>query len=468
MTTHVDVAIIGAGPGGTPAAMQLASQGKTVLLVEASGKPGGACLFFGCIPSKIIRHQAETVAIERSHKGKDAWSQEDRQEAWDRARATMDTILKKRSDGAVQMLKQMPNLTLLAGQASFISANELQIREKKTGDKKNYTFDKALIATGSHSFVPSFTGDGVKDVLTSESLVHLESLPESLLIVGGGPIGVELGQMLSILGVKCTIIEMMDTILEGVAEPEFSSIINDSLKKSGIDIYTGARVSSINKSGSNANVGFTDKDGREYSEIFEKVLIATGKIPNIESLGLDTLGITCDNKGIQVNDFMETSVSGIYAVGDVITGPKFAHMATHEAQIAAANMLQGNTLKVNFDKNTWVLFSNPEIATAGLTQAQAVKAGHDVVCGVYDYTIDAAAQVTNTNSGFLKYVVDQKTKEILGVHICHARASSLAGEAALIIARRMTLRDMARVIHPHPTLTESFGFLAQKMLLSKV
>jgi len=186
MSTQVDIAIIGAGPGGTPAAMQLDSQGKTVLLVEASGKPGGACLFFGCIPSKIIRHQAETVAIERSHKGKDAWFQEDRQEAWDRARAIMDTILEKCSGGAIQMLKQMPNLTLLAGQASFISANELQIREKKTGDKKNYTFDKALIATG--------------------------------------------------------------------------------------------------------------------------------KIPNIEPLGLDTLGITCDNKGIQVNDFMETSVSSIYAV----------------------------------------------------------------------------------------------------------------------------------------------------------
>jgi len=151
----------------------------------------------------------------------------------------------------------------------------------------------------------------------------------------------------------------------------------------------------------------------------------------------------------------------------VIAGPKFAHMATHEAQIAVANMLRGNTLKVNFDENTWVLFSNPEIASAGLTQAQAVKAGYDVVCGVYDYTIDAAAQVTNTNSGFLKYVVDQKTKEILGVHICHARASSLSGEAALIIARRLTLKDMAEVIHPHPTLTESFGFLAQKMLAGK-
>ena len=464
MNTHADVAIIGAGPGGTPAAMQLASQGKKVLLVEESGQPGGACLFFGCIPSKIIRHWAEKFSLERKYKNQKDWSRGDRQAAWDQIRPVIKNILNNRSQGAVQMLNQLPNLSLLTGKAGFISQKELEITGKEIKEKKIYTFDNAIIATGSRSFIPGFAGDGVKAALISETLVEMETLPESLLIVGGGPIGIELGQMLSGLGIKCTIIEMMDTLIQGVVDPYFSSIITQSLGKAGVEIYTGAKVKAINRSGNDSAVTFDDKDGREHNEIFEKVLVATGKIPNIESLNLDSMGITHDKKGIKTNDFMETSVSGIYAVGDVIEGPKFAHMATREAQIAATNIVNGNKAKINFNENAWVLFSNPEIAAAGLTEDQARNAGQDVICGYYDYKIDAAAQVMNSNFGFLKYVVNKKNLKILGVHICHARAASLAGEASLIIAQHLTLKDVASVIHPHPTLTEAFGFLAQKML----
>lgn len=464
MSTNFDVIIIGAGPGGTPAAIQLASQGKKVLLVEDSGKPGGACLFVGCIPSKIIRHWADEYTAARKYSTQGAWSFEDRETAWNQIRNKINAILENRSGAAIQVIKGLPGLTFVAGRATFISNNELVIEEKENGRKENYTFDKAIIASGALSIIPPFKGNGVHDVLTSEVLFSQERLPEKLLIIGGGPIGVELAQMLIKLGVKCTIVELLDSILYGVVEPEYASAISNKIDSLGIDIHTSSKVQTINKIEESFDVTFEDVTGVEHKENFENVLVVTGKAPNIESLNLDSTDIQYDRKGITVNEYLETSVKGIYATGDVIPGPKFAHTATYEAHIAAANIAAGNSQKVDFTKNSWVLFSEPEIASVGLTEAQAVQEGCDVSVGVYDYKIDAAAQVMNAPFGYLKYVVNKKTLEIIGVHICSNNASLLVGEASLIIANRLTLKKVAQTIHPHPTLTEAFGLLAQNML----
>ncbi len=464
MNSKFDVVVIGGGPGGTPAAMQLASQGKRVLLVEGSGKLGGACLFVGCIPSKIIRHSAYEYAVKLKYSTSGAQLPEGRETAWNQIRHIMEEVLNKRSGAAMQMLNHLSDLEFLAGYAKFVSNNEIVVDKQGTGRKENYTFDKAIIATGAHSFIPSFRGNGVQDVLTSEMLFSQDKLPETLLIVGGGPIGVELAQMLTKLGTKCTIVELLDSILYGVVETEFVSIISNQLEKSGVDIYTSSKVQEINKIDDHFNVTFTDAKGSERKTNFENVLVVTGKVPNIESLGLDSTNIQFDRKGIIVNEYLETSVKGIYATGDVIHGPKFAHTATYEAHIASANILAGNAWKVDFSKNSWVLFSEPEIAAAGYTEDQAVQEGYDVVIGVYDYKIDAAAQVAGVPFGYLKFVVNKDNSEIIGIHICHNNASSLVGEASLIIANRLTLKDVANAIHPHPTMTEAFGALAQRML----
>ena len=463
MSTKYDVIIIGGGPGGTPAAMQLASQGKTVLLVEESGKLGGACLFVGCIPSKIIRHWADEYAVERKYSAQGTWSSEDRETAWNQIMNRTKTILDQRSNAAMQTLKLSSGVRFVAGHAKFISNNELVI-EEDTGRKESYTFDKAIIATGAHSFIPPWKGNGVQDVLTSEVLFSQDKLPETLLIIGGGPIGIELAQMLAKLGVKCTIVELMDSILYGVVETEFISIISNQLASLGVDIHTSAKVQEINKLDGHFDVTFTDVNGLEHKANFENVLVVTGKVPNIESLNLNSTNIQFNRKGITVNEYLESSVKGIYATGDVILGPKFAHTATYEAHIASANITAGNTQKVDFSKNSWVLFSEPEIAAAGVTEAQAVQEGYDIITGVYDYKIDAAAQVMNAPFGYLKYVVNKKTSRIMGIQICLNNASSLVGEASLIIANRLTLKDVAQAIHPHPTLTEAFGILAREML----
>jgi dihydrolipoamide dehydrogenase len=459
MNEKFDVIIIGGGPGGTPAAMQLAANGKKVLLAEESGKLGGACLFVGCIPSKIIKHGADALTVQHKndlHNVK--LSHEELTETWQSIQRDMDRILNGRSNAAINQVNQMP-ITFIAGKVRFISNKEVEINNKR------YWFDKAIIATGSHSFVPPFKGNGVKEVLTSEVLFQQPSLPSSMLLVGGGPIGIELAQMLNKLQVKCTIVEMMPSLLSGVVEPEFVNGITKKLKETGIEVHTQAKVEEINKVDGQFQTIFTDDQGNTQQLITEKVLVVTGKVPSLEGLNLETTGVHFERNGITVNEYLETSVSGIYATGDVVLGaPKFAHTATYEAHIAATNILRGNISKACFTKNSWVLFSDPEIAAAGFTEAEALKAGFDVVTGTYDYKVDATSQINGDTFGFLKFIVNRHNQEVLGVHIFINGAASLSGEASLIVSKKLTLMDVARAIHPHPTLTEAFGMLALKML----
>jgi len=465
MNGKTDVVIIGGGPGGTPAAMHLASKGKRVLLVEKSGKLGGACLFVGCIPSKIIKHAAdEYAALRRGDAGNRPFS-EDAGVFWHEIRARMDRILTMRSAGAMQRLGQIPTATLAKGTAKFLSTHEIEI-EDEDGKRSGYGFDNAIIATGSIPLVPPFKGDAVQDVLTSELLFKQEAIPRSLVIVGGGPIGVELAQMLAKLTVKCTIIEMLGSILTGVVEPEFAEVVARNLKASGVDVFTSAKVLEVNRSGEGFTTAFLDDSGVQRTVHSEKVLAAAGRAANLQGLNLEAAGVPFDRQGVVVDNFLQTGVPGIYAVGDAIRGPKFAHTATYESHIAAVNILAGrNVQQADFSKNSWVLFSDPEIASAGYTTAEALKSHSEILTGTYDYKTDAMAQINGTAVGYLKFVVDKKSQTIVGIHILAPGASAIAGEAALILAKNLTIRDVAQAIHPHPTMTEAFGALAMNMLM---
>jgi dihydrolipoamide dehydrogenase len=463
MNDCYDVLVIGGGPGGTPAAMQMASRGKKVLLIEKSGKLGGACLFVGCIPSKIIKHAAdEYVSVSRAAFGRQAVS-EDKSVVWRNIRANMDRILSSRSDAALQRVNRIPGLTFIAGTARFVSNHQVEI-EENSGKKKSCTFEQAIIATGSMPSIPPFAGNAAQNVLTSEMLFEQDDLPESLVIIGGGPIGVELAQMLSKLNVKCTIIEMLDTILHGMVEPEIVDRLAQKLYESSVDVYTSSKVQEIKRSGKDYYASFMDAQGGVKTVQSQRVMVAAGRLPNLENLNLEATGIKFSQKGIAVDEYLETHVKGIYATGDVIPGPKFAHTATYGAHIAAANILKGNVQKADFSKNSWVLFSDPEVASVGYTQAEAINHNREIITGSYNYEIDAAAQISGNPFGVLKFVVDRKTQQIIGVHIFTQGAASIAGEAALIVSAKLTLREVAQAIHPHPTLTEAFGILAINML----
>jgi dihydrolipoamide dehydrogenase len=458
MIEKFDVIIIGGGPGGTPAAMQLAASRKKVLLAEESGKLGGACLFVGCIPSKIIKHGADAFFNSEPVTSASTDSKEALTETWQTIHRNMDRILNGRSSAALNQISRMP-ISFVTGKVRFISNNEAEINNKR------YLFDRAIIATGSHSFIPPFRGDGVKEVLKSEVLFQQPAMPSSMLIIGGVPIGIELAQMLTKLKVKCTIVEMMPGLLSGVVEPEFARDLSIKMQKTGIDVHTHSKVEEINKVNNMLQTRFVDAEGKNRMILTEKVLVVTGKVPSIEGLNLEAAGVRFERNGIFVNEFLETNIPGIYATGDVVSGaPKFAHTATYEAHIAATNILSGNISRISFTKNSWVLFSDPEIAAAGLTEVEAVRAGFDVLTGVYDYKVDATSQISGDTFGFLKYVVNRHNREILGVHLFINGAASLSGEASMIVANKLTLMDVAQTIHPHPTLSEAFGALAMKML----
>ena len=458
MNDKFDVIIIGGGPGGTPAAMQLAASGKRVLLAEESGKLGGACLFVGCIPSKIIKHGADEFYISEQKASSAADPQKALEDTWRTIHRNMDYILNGRSSEARKHLNQLP-VTFVEGKVKFVSSKEVEI------NNKHYTFDKAIIASGSHSFIPPFKGNGVNEVLTTELLFNEVTMSSSMMIIGGGPIGIELAQMLNKLHVKCNIIEMMPDLLSGVVEPEFAKALLERLKETGIGAYTNSKVEEINKVDDKYLTIFTDAEGKTQRILTDKVLVVTGKVPSVEGLDLDAAGVRFERNGIIVNEFLETNVPGIYATGDVVKGaPKFAHTATYEARIAATNILKGNISKTSFTKNAWVLFSDPEISAAGYTAGAATKAGYNVLTGIYNYKAEATSQINGDPFGFLKFVVNADNQEILGVHIFINGAASLSGEASLIVSNKLTLTDVANTIHPHPTITEAFGTLALKML----
>ena len=463
MKKEFDVVVIGGGPGGTPAAIELATKGKKVLLVEKSGKLGGACLFVGCIPSKIIKHSADEYSYAKRKAPVSDSPEKDRGKYWVEIQKNLDHILTSRSGAAVEGIKKLSNLSFASGTARFISNSEVEITQY---DNNVYIagFKYAIIATGASSSIPPFKGNAVNQVLTSETVFSRDTLPGSLVIIGGGPIGIELAQMFAKLDVKCTVIEVMDTILSGVVEPEFVQGITDKLKNSGVDIYTSSKILEINSVNGKFSTTFVDLDGTKRTLDSEQVLVSAGKTPNTSGLNLDSTGITYTPKGITVNEHLETSVKGVYATGDVIQAPKFAHTATYETHLVAANILTNNSVKADFTKNSWVLFSDPEIASAGYTEKEAVSRGFDVVTGLYDYKIDAVTQINGDPFGFMKFVVDRKSTVIVGVHVFVKDAASIVGEAALIVSKGLTLLDVAQAIYPHPTLSEAYGFLALKML----
>jgi len=463
-----DLLVIGGGPAGTPVAMEYASlySNKKILLVDKLGKLGGECLFEGCIPSKILlksgdeylnRNEAIDFGIKNpNEKPKLIWEDVVRRKV---------NILEKRSNAALDNLNSLGNITLIKGIANFIDENSVSIELVETNEEKIIAFKKAVIGTGSRTFIPPFKGNGLDKVWTNNEFFRDLEHPKTLTIIGDGPIAIELSQILAKLDFKINLIGNISSILPMI-DKEFSKLVLEKIKENeNINLILEADVSEIN-----FNNNLFDVIYSQYGEVktinSEKVLIATGRTPNIEELSLDKANIKFDRKGIIVDNYLQTTNKNIYEAGDVIlNGPQFAHTAAYEAHIMAQNLFFGrNKFKVNYDKNSWVLFSEPNIVSAGISEEKAIEKGYDVITGLYDFSIDARSQIENADFGFMKFVVNKKNLEILGITIATPNAQSISGEAALLISKRVTLKKLVSVIHPHPTLSESFTFLAKKMM----
>jgi len=445
MVEKFEAVVLGSGPGGYVAAIRLGQLGKETILVEKDSL-GGVCLNIGCIPSKaLIRvaklkkrlEAADQIGVEVSGFKVDL----PKVQAW------KQSVVNKLTSG-VEYLCKSHNVKIVKGEGKFKGPHELEVKTG-TGVETIETKD-TVIATGSRPFeLPTFRFDGTR-IITSTEALALQEVPKNFVVIGGGVTGLEMGTMYAELGSKVTVIEMLDQLLPGT-DIELVRIVERSFRRLGIDYHVKSKANSYR----DGKVYATLEDGKEASFEADKVLVTVGRCPNSDLIGLEKTGVKTDAHGfIQVDKKMRTNVPNVYAIGDVIGQPMLAHKASKEG-VVAAEVIAGMNSEADFRAIPGVIFTDPEIATVGLTEAQAKERGFDPIVGKFPFTALGRALLAGETEGFTKIVADRSSDLILGVHIVGAEASDMISEGALAIEMGATLEDLALTVHPHPTLPES-------------
>ena len=445
-TKSTEVLVIGAGPGGYVAAIRAAQLGKKVLCVEKE-RLGGVCLNVGCIPSKSLIHAAKqwkALHGEAAELGIEVWGSRldfKKTQAWKRG------VTESLTNGIGQLFKAN-KVESLFGTATFAGPDSVVVKTKE-GDV-TVTFQRCIVATGSRPVqIPGFAFDHQR-VLDSTSALDLEEVPRELVVIGGGFIGLEIGQAYAHLGAKVTVVEAMPSILPG-QDPDLVKVVERRLKKDGVTVLTNAKAKGFDGKHVALDVG-----GKEEHVAATHVLVSVGRRPNTDALGLEKAGVKVGEKGlIPVDAQGRTSVPAIYAIGDVVAGPALAHKASKEGLVAAAHIAGDKGAALDYKALPWAVFTEPEIATVGLTEQQAREKGYEPVVAKFPYAALGRAKSTNATEGFVKVVADKKTDLLLGVHIVGAEASNLIAEAALAIELGATAKDLSMVIHTHPTFPEA-------------
>ncbi|MBR9699491.1 dihydrolipoyl dehydrogenase [Candidatus Woesearchaeota archaeon] len=455
-----DVAIIGGGPGGYTAAIKCAQEGKKVTVVDRESV-GGICLHHGCIPTKALIHAADMVqeskkAAEYGVSFSGISVDFKKTQEWKR------NIIKKLDNGVRGLFKHY-GITLLKAEAFFEESNKLSLHpldENEHLEINALEFKKCIIATGSRErMIPGIEVDG-ESILTSTHAIELETLPESVLVIGGGYIGIELSQMMAKLGVKVTIVEALPRILN-LLDEEFSSIVQKNVEAFGGTVFASAKVEKVEKKDGKVSTTF-NKDGKSQTVVTDKVIVAIGRVPNAEQLHLDTTKVQLDEHGfIKIDKKMQTTDPRIFAIGDVAGGAMLAHKAAFEAKIAA-EVIAGKSSA--FDNLVpFAIFSDPEIAGVGLNETQAKEQGLSYKVKKFNSSTSGKSQIMGDKGSFFK-VIYEENGTIHGLHICGARASDMIGEAVLAMEMGATIEDLSLIIHPHPTLVEGYGELADLAL----
>lgn len=462
----VDVLVVGGGPGGTPAAMALAKAGRNVMLVEAGEGLGGTCLFSGCIPSKIFRETAfrRREAARGAEFGLGGASDTMPEVNWPAVQARRHRILAQRSGGALAKAGDLPGLEVIFGRARLTGPRTARI-ERIGETPRRVRFERAILATGSSPSHVPIPGANLPGVLDSDSLVSIGFVPKSLVLVGGGPIGIEMAQIFSLLGSEVTVLEAAPRIL-GPVDETLVGLLAEHLVASGIRLETGVSIKRIECSEDAYPVHFT-RGSDSGSADAQVVAIVAGRHPNVVGLGLETTAVEHGPHGVAVNSELETDEPGVFATGDVVGHPMFAHWATAQALAVARHILGMPTAFPRPEHNSAVIFSSPEIGMVGLTEEAARTAGCDVAVAEYHYRFDARAQIAGETFGRLRIVYRRDDHCIVGVHVLAEGAADLMGEAALAVRNGLTLEQLASSIHPHPTLTEAFAQAARAVLSSQ-
>jgi dihydrolipoamide dehydrogenase len=448
--SNLNIAVVGGGPGGYAAAFLAADRGMKVTLIDVEKNPGGVCLYRGCIPSKALLHVAKLIEESRHAK---KWGIEFGEPKIDVAglRGFKDKVVGNLTGGLGQLSKQR-KVEYIQGKASFENSNTLKIA-KSSGDETR-TFDRIIIATGSRpAVIPTFKLDTPR-MMDSTGALDLSDVPKTLLVVGGGYIGLELGTVYAALGSKVSVVEMLSGLLPG-ADRDLVLPLQRRMEKIFDSIRLNTTVAGVKNEGNGIRVTFDGPEVKEREKVFDKVLVSVGRKPNSEIAGLDKTQVKVGQRGfIQVNKQLQTDDPAIFAIGDVVGEPMLAHKASHEGR-TAVEAIAGH--KVAFEPNAIpaVVFTDPEIAWAGLTETQAQKENRAVTVAKFPWAASGRAMTLDRTEGLTKLILDPQTERVLGVGIVGAGAGELIAEGTLAIEMAAVAKDLALTIHPHPTLSET-------------
>ena len=438
--------VIGGGPGGYVAAIRAAQLGAEVTLVEKD-KLGGICLNAGCIPTKVLLNTAEV--FRSAKKGVACGVMADVKLDFVKAQLHKQQII-DRLVGGVKSLMVANRIRVVDGVASFKDPAHIQVVCK--GIPQVLAADKVIIATGSLPMMPQIPGIDAGQCIDSTGALTLKKFPESIIIIGGGIIGIEMATIYGTLGCNVTVVEMMPNILPMIDE-EISGMLTKKLKKEGIAIYTAAIVESIMDDSKTAQVKVRLQSGEEKVFEADKVLVSTGRRINTEALELEKAGIKHERGRIIVNDHMETNVSGIYAIGDCTGGSMLAHVASMQGEVAAENVM-GKDVEFEIKTTPSCIYTDPEIASVGLTEKRTKEQGIDFIVGKFPLAANGKTMIMG-GDGMVKVIAGKKYGEIIGVHIIGPHATEMVAECALAIGMEATIDEFTDTIHAHPTVSEA-------------
>ena len=453
MENNFDLVVIGGGPGGYVCAIRAAQLGLRTACVESRGALGGTCLNVGCIPSKSLLNLSENF-----HKAKKDFNQQGIE--IDGIKLNIGKMMSNKNKSiqvltkGVEFLFKKNKVTYFKGKGVLFSKNDIVVYESDN-KKNNLKSKNIVIATGST--VASLPGIEIneKNIVSSTGALSFDKVPAKLAVIGGGYIGLEMGSVWSRLGSDVTVIEYLDFITPGM-DREISNEFQKILIKQGIKFRMGSKVETVKDQGKSVLISYTNvKNSKKEVLEVDKVLVSVGRKPYTEGLNLSKIGITKDNKGrIEVNNKLQTSVSNIYAIGDVIKGPMLAHKAEEEG-IAVAEILAGQAGHVNYEVIPGVIYTSPEVATVGKTEEQLKDEKKSYKIGKFPFLANSRAKVNNETEGFVKILADSKTDKVLGVHIIGPHCGDMIAEMALAMEFGASAEDIARTCHAHPTHTEA-------------
>jgi dihydrolipoamide dehydrogenase len=453
---HAPLVVLGGGPGGYAAAFMAADLGMEVTLVEKDTRLGGTCLLRGCIPSKALLHVGRVVAEVREMQD---WGVHfsapkiDINAVRDRKEKVIDALT-----GGLAQLAKRRNVKVVQGQGMFTASNTLEVIQQDAGSQK-ITFDHCILASGSRpARIPAFD-IGSSRVMDSTGALQLEDIPESLLVVGGGYIGLEMGTVYAELGSRVSVVELTDSLLPG-ADRDLVKPLHKRLGDLFEAIRLNTKVTGLKDNGNGVDVSFEGPEG-QTTETFSRVLVAVGRRPNSDGIGLENTNVVMDSKGfVEVDKQQRTADSHVLAIGDVCGEPMLAHRASHQGKVAV-EALHGEPALFEPRAIPAVVFTDPEIAWAGLTEQEAELSGREIEVSRYPWAASGRAHALGRIEGMTKMLVDPETEQVLGVGIVGSGAGELIAEGALAIEMGCTARDLSETIHPHPTLGETVAFSAE-------